>query len=187
MSPPERLTTDVVELSISVIDGDLSFERFVDLDPRPGEAEALGLGRDLEVASVPLHDVIVADAAFVDEAADAVEVLGSGAPGFFRLARRTAEAPVVVGKKTAEHLVGRFQIGRSGEAEFTGEAVLEGAPQAFDAALGLRAVGRDVSDAQLSQCAAELSRFAASGELFFDRPVLVVADEDASSMSIRHL
>ena len=107
-----NLSTGEVEFGICVIDRNLSFERFIELHFGPGEAEALRLGRDLETASVPLHDVVVADDAFVMEAADAVEVFGSGTPGLFRIARRTTEAAVVVGQETAQDLVGGVQIVR---------------------------------------------------------------------------
>lgn len=137
------------------------------MDFGSSEAEAFGLGRDLETASLPLHDVVVADGALVQEAADASEILWSGAPGFFGLARRAGKAPVVVGKKAAEDLVGGFDIGGAGQAQFAGEAILEGAPEAFDTALGLRAASGDVGNAELGEGAAELSGLAFAGELFF--------------------
>src|ERR1035437_5148295 len=99
MSPPRvNLSTVEVEFGIRVIDGDLSFERFTELHFCPSKAEALRLGRDLEAASVPLHDVVVADRAFVMEAADVVEVLGSRTPSFFGFARRTTEAAIEIGR-----------------------------------------------------------------------------------------
>jgi hypothetical protein len=156
----------------------------VDLDASPGEAEALRLGRDLETATVPLDDVVVADRAFVEEAADAVEVLGSGAPGLFRLTRRAAEAPVVIGQEAAEDLVGGMEINGASQAKFAGKAILKGAPQALDAALGLWAAGGDIGDAELIEGAAELGGLAASGELFFNRPVIVVADKDAVAVAV---
>src|ERR1039458_1651588 len=86
----------------------------------PSKAEALRLGRDLEAASFPLHDVVVADRAFVMEAADVVEVLGSRTPSFFGFARRTTEAAIVVGQETAKDLVGGVQIVRAGQTQLAG-------------------------------------------------------------------
>jgi hypothetical protein len=60
----------VVEFDISVLDDNHSSERFTELNLCPSEAEAFWLGRDLEAASVPLHDVVVAGRAFVKEEAD---------------------------------------------------------------------------------------------------------------------
>ena len=150
----------------------------------PGEAEALRLGRDLETASIPLHDVVVADAALVMKAADAVEIFGSGTPGFFRFARGATEAAVVVGQETAQDLVGGVQIVSTGQTQLAGEAILKGAPETFDASLGLGTVGSDVGDAELFQRAAELGGFTAAGELFFHRPVIVVANEDAVAIAV---
>jgi hypothetical protein len=75
----------VVEFDIAVIDGDLSFERFVELDLSPGEAEALRVGRELEAPPLPLDDIVVADRALVMKAADVVQVFGSGPPGVTEL------------------------------------------------------------------------------------------------------
>jgi len=94
------------------------------------------LGRDLETASLSWHDVVVADRALAEEAADPIQVFGSGAPSLVRFARRTTEAPVVVGQEAAKDLVGSVEIRSTSEAEFTGETILKGAPEAFDAALG---------------------------------------------------
>ena len=179
-----NLFTVEVEFGICVIDGDLSFERFIELHLGTSEAEALRLGRDLEAASVPLHDVVVADRAFVMEAADGVEVFGSRTPNFFGFARRTTEAPVVVGQEAAKDLVGGVQIVCAGQTQLTGEAILKSAPEAFDAALGLRTLSSDVGDAELIQSAAELCGLLAAGELFFHRPVIVVANEDAVAIAI---
>src|ERR1700675_4996083 len=178
------LSTVEVEFIVCVIDRNLSFERFIELHLGPSETEAVWLGRDLEAASVPLHDIVVADAALVMEAADAIEIFGSGTPSFFRIARRATEAAVVVGQETTKDLVGGVQIVRTGQAEFAGEAILKGAPEAFDAALGLGTVGGDVGDAELLQGATKLCGFAAAGELFIDRPVIVVANEDAVAIAI---
>src|ERR1019366_2733691 len=179
-----NLATDVVEFCICVIDRNLSFERFIELHFCPSKAEALWLGRDLEAAPIPLHDVVVADRALVMKAADALQIFGSGTPGLFGFARHTGEATAVVGKKIAQDLVGREQVVGASQAQFAGEAILKSAPETFNAALGLRTLRGDVSDAQLLESAAALRGLAASGELFFHRPVIVVADEDAVSIAV---
>ena len=173
-----------VEFRVCVIDRNLSFQRFKQLHFGPGETEAARLGRDLEAASVPVDDVVVADAALVLKAADAVEILGSGAPSFFRFARRAAEAAIVVRQESAQDLVGSIPIVGTGQTQLTGEAILKGAPETFDSAFGLGTLCSDVGDAELLQCAAELSRLAAAGELFFHRPVIVMAHEDAVTISV---
>ena len=97
-----NLSTVEVEFGICVIDRDLSFERFTELHLGTSEAEALRLGRDLEAASVPLHDIVVADRALVKEAADAIQVFGSRTPDFFGFAGCATEAAVVVGQEAAK-------------------------------------------------------------------------------------
>ena len=173
------------ESGISVIDGNVSFQRFIELHFCTCEAEALRLRRDLEAASVPLHDIIVADVAFMMKATDAIKIFGSGTPSFFGIARRAPEAAVVVGQETAQDLVGSVQIVGCGQTQFTGEAILKRAPETFDAPLGLRTLSSDVSDAELLQSAAELCGLAAAGELFWQRPVIIVANEDAVAIPIK--
>ena len=61
---------------------------------------------------------------------------------------------------------------------------MQHAPETLDAALGLRSLRGDESDAELLESAAELSGLALAGELFVDRPVIVVADEDAAAIAV---
>jgi hypothetical protein len=179
-----NLSVGEAEFVICVIDRNLSFQRFIELDLGTSEAEALWLGRDLEASSVPLHDVVVANHALVMEAADVVEIFGSRPPNGFGFARRATEAPIVVRQEAAQDLVGGDEIVGSGQTQFTGETILESAPEAFDASFGLRTSGRDVGDAELFQSAAELRGLAATGELFFHRPVIVIANEDAVAIPV---
>jgi hypothetical protein len=138
----------------------------------------------LKAATVPLHDVVVADRAFVKKAADALQVLRSGTPSLCGLARGAAEAPVVVRQETAKDLIGGLQIGGARQTQFTGKTILEGAPETFDAALGLGGVSGNVGNTQLHQSAAELGRLSFTAELFVHRPVLIIANEDAMTISV---
>src|ERR1700741_4636764 len=170
--------------AVSVVDLDASSKGFAELHLGTGEAEAFWLGRDLETAAVPLHDVVIADDALVDEGANAAEIFRGRAPSLFGFSRSAAEARIVVGQEAAQNVVGGGQIGSTREAECTGKAILKTAPQALDPALGLRAVGRNVGDAELRKSAAKLGRLAFSCELFFDRPVVVVTHEDPVLVSV---
>src|ERR1700686_5295748 len=114
----------MVELVIAVIDGDLSFERFHELNSGPSKAEAVRLGRDLEAASVPLHDIVVADAALVMKAADALKVFRSGTPSLFRISRVATEAAVVVGQESSKDRVRASKIFCPVQPKFAGEAIL---------------------------------------------------------------
>ena len=55
-----------------------------------------------------------------------------------------------------------------GQAKFAGEAILQHAPEALDAAFGLRTLRGDEGDAELLQSATELSGLALAGELFVE-------------------
>src|SRR5260370_1666880 len=89
----------MMKLAFSVVDLDASSKGFAELHLGTGEAEAFWLGRDLETAAVPLHDVVIAYDALVDEAADAAEIFGGRAPSLFRFSGSAAEAAVVDGEE----------------------------------------------------------------------------------------
>lgn len=119
------------------------------------------------------------------EATDALKIFRSRAPGGLVFARPPGEATVVVGDELAEHGVGGVDVGSFGEPQFAGEAILQHTPETLDAAFGLQTVGGDKGDAQLFQGAAELRGMAFFRELFFDRPGVVVADEDAAVIAVK--
>ena len=169
---------------IAVVERDPAIESLIELDFCSRKAEAPVLGRDLQAAPVPLHDVVVADDAFVPERTDALEIVGGGPPRFGGLARGAREAAVVVGDELAQDRVGRVDIASLSQAEFAGKAILQHAPETFDAAFGLGRLRGDEGDAQLSQGAAELGGLALAGEFFLDGPVVVVANEDAAAIAV---
>src|ERR1700692_2769702 len=152
----------VLQAGVAVVERHPPIEGLVDLHFGTGETEAACLLRDLEGAAFPLHDVVVADDAFMHEAADAVETFRSRAPGGCVFARLPGETAVVVGDELAQHGVGGVDVDSFGQSQFAGEAILQHAPEALDAAFGLRAVGGDEGDAQLFQGAAELGGLAFS-------------------------
>lgn len=80
MSPPWGY--GVFEAGIAVVERDLAIERLVELHFCAREAETPVLGRNLEAASLPLHHVVIADGPFVNEGADAPEIVGGGTPSF---------------------------------------------------------------------------------------------------------
>ena len=72
----------MLEPGVAVVERDAAVERLMDLNFRSSEAEAARLRVNLQPAAVPLHDVVVADDAFVGEAADAFEIAGAGRQAF---------------------------------------------------------------------------------------------------------
>jgi hypothetical protein len=156
----------------------------MDVDFGSGKAEALSLLGDLEALALPLHDDIVADHAGVDEAADTVQIFRQRAPRGLHCARTAGEAAVVVRQEQAQDGVGRVQIAGLRQTEFAGEAILEHAPEAFDAAFRLGAAGGDEADAELFESAAERGGLGFSSELFFEGPEVVLADKDAAVIAV---
>ncbi len=135
---------------VAVVEGDPAVESLIDLHFGAGEAEAVGLLGDLEAAAFPLHDVVVPDSALVHEAADAIEAVRRGSPGGFHLAGHFGETAVVVEDEAAQNGVGGVEVVSSSQAEFAAQAILQHAPEALDAAFGLRTVGGDKGDAELT-------------------------------------
>ncbi len=93
----------MLQAGVAVIERDAPVESLIDVDFGSGKAEALALLGDLKALAVPLHDVVVADHALVDEAADAVEIFRSRTPGGLQVARSAGEAAIVVGHEHAQH------------------------------------------------------------------------------------
>src|SRR5258708_24754156 len=112
MSPPwDGL---VFEAGFAVVERDASVESLVDVHFGTSEAEATCLLGNLEAAALPLHDVVVADGAFVQEAADAFETFRSGAPGGSVFARRPGKAAGVGCAGDAQHRGWRSEGGGLG-------------------------------------------------------------------------
>jgi len=175
----------VLQTGVTVVERDAAVESLIEIDFGSGKAEALSLPGDLEALAFPLHDVIVADHALVNETADAIQVFRGWTPSGLQVTGTASKAAVVVGQEDAQHGVGGSEIASLSESELAGEAILEDAPEAFDAAFGLRTAGGDEGDAELIERATELSGLAFSSELFLDRPEVVVADEDAAVIPIK--
>src|SRR6266852_6358795 len=182
MSPP--CGVGVFQASVAVIERDPAIESLIELDFCASESEAAVLGRDLEATALPLHDIVITDDAFVEKRADALELVGGRTPGFGGIARGTREAAVIVGDEAPQHFVGRGEITSMGETEFAAQAILEHTPETFDAAFGLRRLRGDEGDAEFGEGAAELGRLALAGEFFFERPVGMVANEDAAAVAV---
>ena len=129
----------MVEASVAVVKRDAAIEGLIDVDFGLGEAEATGLLGDLEAAAFPLDDVVVADGAFLDEAADTVKALGSLPPGGFHFTGFTGETAVVVSDESTQDDIGGVEVHGFGQPQFAGEAILQHAPETLDAACGLLA------------------------------------------------
>ena len=175
----------VLQAGIAVVERNAPVESLIEMDFGSGKAEALPLLGDLETLALPLHDVVVADHALMDEAADTVKIFRSRTPRGLHFARAAGEAAIVVGEKDAQHGVGGVEIASLSQTELAAQTILKYAPEAFDAAFGLRTAGGDEGDAELLERATELGGLAFSGELFLHRPEVVVAYEDAAVIAVK--
>lgn len=174
----------VLQPGVAIVERDTSVESLIELNLGASEAEAAGLLGDLKALAFPLHDIVVADDALMNEATDAVEIVRGRAPSEIGLACRPSKATVVVDDEWVQDQVGGVQIGGTGQAEFAGESILQYPPKTLDPALGLWGLSGDEGDAELFEGASELSALTFAGELFLESPELVVADKDAAAVAI---
>ena len=70
------------------------------------------------------------------------------------------------------------------ESELGDEAILQGGPEALDAAFGLGRVGGDIADAEVREDLAELGRVLSAVEFFFQGPMGIIADEDRRAVAV---
>jgi len=139
-----------------------------DDDPRFGKTLPARAGQDLEQMRAEVDGVVVGDRAFISEAADVIKlVVGRhGAIGRLGIGRGLGEARIVAWEEASEDRVGLVEGAGAGTAEFAAKAVLEDAPEAFNAALRLRGRRGNPADAQLLERAAKLrGRSAQAAEL----------------------
>ena len=157
-----------------------------EFDDFSGEAARRRQRRELKDFAGPRDGVVGGDDALIAKAEATVEIeaagerteVGDGSGGW------NGEAAFEVGQESLEHAIGVFQSANLGEAKFADEAVLEGAPEAFDAAFGLGRVGGDLLDAEFFQGATDVSGELMTGEFFGDGPVGIVALEDTVAIAI---
>jgi hypothetical protein len=123
----------------------------VEVDTHASVALAVGTGGQLKVPPVERHGVVLLDAPREVEAADPVEVhgTGSGAPRRLGVGRGLREAGIEAREKAVEDALGLGKRARPRQPELYHEAVLQRAKEPFDAALGLRRTGPNPSNAEV--------------------------------------
>ncbi len=172
---------------VLIEDGERAIEPLVDVHAGFGVTGPVGIGEDLEGAFLQGDGVVVGDSPPVLEAKDGVgiEAAGPGAIGGLALRRGPGEAGIVAGEEGGEEGIGGLLVADACETELDDETILEGAEEALDATLGLRAGGGDPGDAEFVQHAADLSGGALPLQLFLERPTGVSsAFEDAVPIGV---
>jgi len=141
-------------------------------------------GRQLDPAGPEADGVVASDLARVAAAEDEGEIARGETPGGRRVARGPREAGVQVSEEFGQKGIGPLGGGDVAQAQFAAQAILQGAPEAFDAAVGFGRAGREVADTEIVQDAAEVGGVLGAPELFGEAPVRVMADEDVDAIAV---
>ena len=128
-----------------VQDDEAAIEQFPELDATAGVGALVGAGRELEPAGPEVDRVVAGDPARIATAEHEGEVARGAAPGGRRLRRGPGEARIKVTQELGQKGIGGVRGGDVAQAEFAGEAILQGAPEALDAAFGLGGARRDIA------------------------------------------
>ncbi len=106
-------------------------------DARLRVAGPVGIGQELQVLRAERDGIIIGHRALMGEAADVVELelRRQGPIGRPGLGGGAGKARIVAREEGRQDGVGLVEGAGLGEAEFTDQAILEGAPEALDAAL----------------------------------------------------
>ena len=161
-----------------------AIEQFAHLDPAQGVGLAVRCARQLHPARPEGHGVITGHPAEVPAAQELGEVAGWAAPDPGGRGGRDGEAAVEVGDERRQEGVGLGEGADTTQPQLADEAILQRLPEALDAALGLRGVGGDEADAEGLQHPAEVGGLLGARQLFGERPVAIVADEDIEAIPV---
>ena len=161
-----------------------SVEMFQDFHSAAGIRAAIGPFGYLDPAIPDRHGIVASHDSGVLAGEAAVQVGGRWSPGGNGVTRWGREALVEFGDEGRQVASGFLSRTGAVESQQADQAILERPPEALDAALGLRASGRDIADSKLSQDPSSLGRVALPCEFLFERPVAVIADEDVRSIAV---
>src|SRR5712691_4550193 len=159
-------------------------EELADLDATAGVRAPAAAGRDLHPAQAEVHGVVTGDGALVAAAQELIEVARRRAPGRGGGGGRPRKATSEVREELGQEGVAALERADAAEAQFAGEAILECAPEPFDASLRLRRVGPDEANAEGLQHAAEVRGVLVALELFGQRPVGIIAGEHVEAIAV---
>src|SRR5215469_3440277 len=164
-----------------VEDDDAAIEQFAHLDGEPGEGAPAA---ELHEPRAEADGVVAGHDATVAAAEDHGEIARRSAPDGRRLRGRFAEAPIEVRDEFGQVGLGRLDRANGAQAQFADEPILQGGPQPLDAAFGLGRARADIADGERVQDAAEMRRPLHARELFLDRPVWIIPDEEIQPIPV---
>ena len=146
------------EVASFEVDGEAGIEGLVDGDSSLGITEAVGAGQYLKDDLSQSDGVVVGDNTVVLEAEDGVEFGSMSTRAVSRIGalRDHRKAAIEATEESREEGVALGNGADVGQLQLLDKSILEGAPKAFDSALGLRGVRSDESDTQLGHGSTEL-------------------------------
>src|SRR5262249_3064725 len=160
---------------------DAAIEQFAHVDGQAGEGAAAA---ELHQARPEADGVVAGHDAAVTAAEDQSEIRRRPPPDGLGLRGRLTEAPIEVDDDLRRSPLRRLDGANIAQPQLTDEPILQRGPQALDAPFGLRRARADVADGESLQDAAEMRGQLHAGELFVDRPVGVVADEQIQAIAV---
>src|SRR4029453_516604 len=161
-----------------------AIEQLAQLDSVAGPAPTVRSRRQLHPAEAEAHGVVGGDAAGIAAAEDQGQRLGGAAPCGLRPGGQAREAAIEVGPESRQKGIGVLKRGEVLQAQFADEAILQGLPEALDAAFGLGGAGGDEGNAEGLQHLAEVGGVLCPAQLFVEGPVGVVAEEDVEAIAV---
>jgi len=172
------------EPDAGVEDHEPAVETLAEFHAAPRIRAAPGAARDLDPAPPEAHGVVAGHHALVPAAQELGEVAWGLAPRGGGLGGRVGEAAIEVREELRQEGVGGLARGDPAQAQFADEAILQGSPEALDAALGLGRAGREVADPELLEHAPEVGGILDAPQLLVQAPVRVVAHEDVEAIAV---
>lgn len=169
-----------------VDDGKRPIEAFVDHDARLGIAAVARAGQDLDEVLAEPDGVIVADLDRRVTAADGVSVHlpGDRTPGRAGLRGGVGKAAVEARQKDGADGMGLVPGAGAGEAACGNQAILNGPPEAFHAARGLRGWRAAPLDAQWLHSPADRRRWGTTGQFCLEAAGRARGHEDAVPVAV---
>ena len=142
-------------------------------------------GWKLDPAPPQRDGVVPSDHALIAAGQDVIDVTRGGPPSGVLGAGRLSEAAIVVGDECGKERVGLFHRGDGVESQLGHQSILKDGPHPFDPAFGLRALGGNEGNAEFLEDEAKVSGRLAAGQLLFERPVIVGADQRGEAIAIQ--
>src|SRR2546427_12973458 len=142
--PGRRLTG---ERSALIENEEPPVEELADLDATAGVGAPAAAGRDLHPARPEAHGVVAGHGALIPTAQEVREIARHRPPGGGGVRGRPRKAASEVREELGQEGVAALERADAAEPQFAGEAILECAPEPFDASLRLRRVGPDEANA----------------------------------------